>query len=198
MKQLIALAVIAALPVAALANAVVGQGAPAFSEKDLSGKTVSLADYKGKVVVLEWNNPNCPFVEKHYTKSGNLPALQKKYGQDVVWLAVNSTNPSHQDYMSNDKLSGYLKANNAAPAAYLVDADGSMGRAYGARTTPHMYVIDRDGKLLYNGAIDDKRGTNPEEIKAAKNYVVSALGELKDGKVISTPTSAPYGCSVKY
>jgi hypothetical protein len=100
--------------------------------------------------------------------------------------------------MSNEKLSGYMKANNAAPAAYLVDADGSMGRAYGAKTTPHMYVIDRDGKLLYNGAIDDKRGTNPVEIKTAKNYVVSALGELKDGKPVSTPTSAPYGCSVKY
>ena len=93
MKHLVALAVIAALPASALANAVVGQPAPAFAEKDLSGKTVSLAEYKGKVVVLEWNNPNCPFVEKHYTKSGNLPALQKKYGQDVVWLAVNSTNP---------------------------------------------------------------------------------------------------------
>jgi len=181
-----------------LAAAPPGQAAPDFTLPATDGRNVKLADMRGKWVVLEWVNPGCPYVQKHYV-SKNMQALQKDSGgRGVVWLAVNSTNPSHQDYMSNEKLSGYLKANNAAPAAYLVDADGSMGRAYGAKTTPHMYVIDRDGKLLYNGAIDDKRGTNPEEIKSAKNYVVSALGELKDGKPVSTPTSAPYGCSVKY
>lgn len=182
----------------AWANAVVGQPAPAFSVKDLSGKAVSLADFKGRTVVLEWHNPGCPFVAKHYPKSGNLPALQRKYAAEVVWLTVNSTHPKHSDWMANDALAGYMKTNNAAPTAYLVDPDGKMGLAYGAKTTPHMYIVDPAGKLVYNGAIDDKRGTDPAEIKSAKNYVVAALEEMKAGKSVTTASTAPYGCSVKY
>jgi peroxiredoxin len=152
MKKLIALAVFAALPAAALANAVPGQPAPAFTATDLAGKPVNLADYKGKVVVLEWHNPGCPFVQKHYT-SGNMQSLQKKYGNEVVWLAVNSTNTTATDYLPPDKLSAVMKEAKAAPADYLMDASGKVGKAYGAKTTPHMYIIDKDGKLAYNGAI---------------------------------------------
>jgi peroxiredoxin len=197
MKRLIALAVISALPAAALANAVVGQAAPAFAATDLSGRPLSLADYKGRLVVLEWHNPGCPFVQKHYN-SGNMQSLQKKYGNEVVWLAVNSTSTGAPDYLPPEQLAALMKGFHAAPAAYLMDASGKVGRAYGARTTPHMYIIDRDGRLLYNGAIDDKRSTSVEDVKGAKNYVVAALEEIKAGKPVSTPATAPYGCSVKY
>ena len=197
MKSVIALAVAAALPVAALANAVVGQPAPSFTVTDLSGKPVKLEDFKGKTVVLEWHNFGCPFVQKHY-RSGNMQALQKKYATDVVWLAVNSTNKSASDYTEPAALTTQLKQFGAAPAGYLMDEPGAMGRAYGAKTTPHMYIIDPTGKVVYNGAIDDKRSTNPEDVKTAKNYVVAALDELKAGKPVSVASTAPYGCSVKY
>jgi len=197
MKSLIALAVAAALPVSALANAVVGQSAPGFTVTDLSGKPVKLEDFKGKTVVLEWHNFGCPFVQKHY-KSGNMQALQKKYGSDVVWLAVNSTNKSASDYTEPAKLTTQLKDFGATPAGYLMDEPGTMGKAYGAKTTPHMYIIDPTGKVVYNGAIDDKRSTNPEDVKTSKNYVSAALDEMKAGKPISVASTAPYGCTVKY
>jgi len=198
MKSVIALAfATAALPIAALANAVVGQPAPGFTVTDLAGKPVKLEDYKGKTVVLEWHNFGCPFVQKHY-KSGNMQALQKKYGSDVVWLAVNSTNKSASDYTEPAKLTKELKDFGAVPANYLMDEAGAMGKAYGAKTTPHMYIIDPSGKVVYNGAIDDKRSTNVEDVKIAKNYVVAALDELKAGKPVSTPSTSPYGCTVKY
>lgn len=180
-----------------LANAIVGQPAPAFTATDLSGKPVSLADFKGKTVVLEWHNFGCPFVQKHY-KSGNMQALQKKYGAEVVWLAVNSTNETHGDYQAPAKLSAELKTFGAAPAKYLMDEPGKVGLAYGAKTTPHMYIVDPAGKLVYNGAIDDKRSTDVADVKSARNYVVAALEEMKAGKPVSTPTTAPYGCTVKY
>jgi len=197
MKFLIATALAAALPCVALANAVVGQPAPAFTATDVAGKPVNLADYKGRLVVLEWHNPGCPFVQKHYN-SGNMQSLQKKYGNDVVWLAVNSTNTAASDYLPPDKLSAVMKDFNAAPAGYLMDASGKVGRTYGAKTTPHMSIIDKDGRLLYNGAIDDKRSTSVADVKVAKNYVAAALEEIKAGKPVSTPVTAPYGCSVKY
>ena len=197
MKSVIALAVAAALPLAASANATVGQPAPGFTVTDLAGKPVKLEDFKGKTVVLEWHNFGCPFVQKHY-KSGNMQALQKKYSSDVVWLAVNSTNKSASDYTEPALLTTQLKQFNATPANYLMDEPGSMGKAYGAKTTPHMYIIDPTGKVVYNGAIDDKRSTNPEDVKTAKNYVVAALDELKAGKPVSVASTAPYGCSVKY
>jgi peroxiredoxin len=197
MKPFLALAFAAALPCAVLASAVVGQPAPAFTATDLSGKPVNLADLKGRTVVLEWHNPGCPFVQKHYN-SGNMQSLQKKYGNDVVWLAVNSTNTGASDYLPPERLATVMKDFKAAPAGYLMDASGTVGRAYGARTTPHMYIIDKDGKLLYNGAIDDKRSTNVEDVKTAKNYVAVALDEVKAGKPVSTASTTPYGCSVKY
>jgi peroxiredoxin len=197
MKNLLVLAIAAALPAAVLANAPVGQPAPAFTVSDLSGKPVNLADYKGKTVVLEWHNFGCPFVQKHY-RSGNMQALQKKYGNDVVWLAVNSTHRTSSDYTEPAKLARQLSDFGAAPAKYLVDEPGTVGMAYGAKTTPHMYIIDPAGKLVYNGAIDDKRSTDVADVKTAKNYVVAALEEMKAGKPVSTASTTPYGCTVKY
>jgi len=197
MKQLLVLAVSSLFTATALAAATPGAPAPAFNVTDLAGKPVKLEDYKGKTVVLEWHNFGCPFVQKHY-RSGNMQALQKKYGSDVVWLAVNSTHKGHQDWIEPAPLAAELKRFNAAPAAYLVDEPGSMGKAYGAKTTPHMYIIDPQGKVVYNGAIDDKRSSNPEDVKTARNYVALALDELKAGKPVSTPATTPYGCSVKY
>lgn len=182
----------------ASAAPVVGQPAPAFTLTDTNGKAVSLGDYKGKTVVLEWHNPECPFVKKHY-ESSNMQSLQSKYTKDgVVWLAVSSTEPAHQDYKKPDVLNTLLKSSKAVPTAYLMDESGATGKAYGARTTPHMYIVNPQGTLVYAGGIDDKRSANIADIKIAKNYVAAALDELKAGKNITTPTSTPYGCSVKY
>ena len=197
MQRLVALAVSSLFTTVALATAVPGQPAPAFTVTDLAGKPVKLEDYKGKTVVLEWINFGCPFVMKHYN-SGNMQALQKKYANDVVWLAVNSTNKSHSDWTDPAPLNEQLKKFGAQPARYLVDEPGAMGMAYGAKTTPHMYIIDPAGKVVYNGAIDDKRSTDVADVKGAKNYVVAALEELKAGKPVSTAATAPYGCTVKY
>ena len=186
-----------AVSLPAFAAAPAGQPAPAFTVTDLDGKAVNLADYKGKTVVLEWHNFGCPFVQKHY-RSGNMQGLQKKYAGDVVWLAVNSTNKTASDYTEPKKLSGQLKEFGATPAKYLMDEPGTMGLAYGAKTTPHMYIIDPAGKVVYNGAIDDKRSTNVEDVKTAKNYLVAALDEMKAGKPVTVATTTPYGCTVKY
>jgi hypothetical protein len=192
----------AALGLAAMgavqANAVVGQAAPAFSITDSRGLPVSLADFKGKHVVLEWVNPGCPFVKKHYD-SGNLPGTQKNAtGKGVVWLAVSSTAKSASDYKAPAELEAWMKSKQAAHSATLMDDDGKLGRAYGARTTPHMYLIDPAGKLIYAGAIDSKPTANPADIKTAVNYVNQAVGEALAGKPVSQPTSTPYGCSIKY
>lgn len=181
----------------ALAAAIVGRPAPAFTAVDLEGKAVSLADFKGKTVVLEWHNFGCPFVQKHY-RSGNMQALQKKYGAEVVWLTVNSTNSGHQDYQSPAALTKALAGFGAAPTRFVMDEPGQVGLAYGAKVTPHMYVIDPAGKVAYNGAIDDKRGTDLAEVKVAKNFVVAALDEMKAGKPVSNAFNAPYGCTIKY
>jgi len=197
MNARIALAVTALFSTAALGNAPAGKPAPAFTVTDLDGKTVNLADYKGKTVVLEWTNFGCPFVQKHY-RSGNMQALQKKYANDVVWLAVNSTNRGSSDWTDPAPLTAQLKDFGAQPARYLVDEPGKVGMAYGAKTTPHMYIIDPKGTVVYNGAIDDKRSTSVADVKTAKNYVVAALDELKAGKPVSVASTTPYGCSVKY
>ena len=188
------LALACLLPAAALANAPVGKPAPAFAVSDLAGKPVNLADYKGKTVVLEWHNFGCPFVQKHY-KSGNMQALQKKYGGDVVWLAVNSTHKGASDWMEPGPLNAELKKFGAQPAAYLVDEPGKMGMAYGAKTTPHMYVIDEQGVVRYAGAIDDDpRG----KVEKKTNHVKAAVDALLGGKPVPATTTTPYGCSVKY
>ena len=180
------------------AQATVGQSAPAFSASDTAGKAVSLADFKGKYVVLEWTNPGCPFVQKHYD-SGNMQSTQKEAtAKGAVWLSVNTTAKDATDYLAPAALQSWMKSKNGAPTATLMDADGKVGRAYGARTTPHMYIVDPQGKLIYAGAIDSKPTANPADIKTATNYVTSALGEALAGKPVSRATTQAYGCSVKY
>jgi len=196
MKTVLGIAAIA-LSTSVLASAPPGQQAPTFTLTDLNGKTVSLADYKGKTVVLEWHNFECPFVQKHY-RSGNMQALQKKYANDVVWLAVTSTARTASDYMEPPRISKQLTEFKAAPAHYLMDTPGSVGMAFGAKTTPHMYIIDPSGKVAYNGAIDDRKSTHVEDVKGAKNYVPAALDEMKAGKPVTVASTTPYGCSVHY
>jgi peroxiredoxin len=175
-----------------------GQPAPDFTLTDVSGKAVKLSDLKGKYVVLEWVNPDCPYVQKHYN-SANMPNLQKEYGgRQVTWLAINSTREGHSEFKSPQQMSGWMKEKGGAPAATLLDRDSKVGKAYSAVTTPHMYVIDPKGTLVYVGAIDDKRSTNPADVKTAKNYVRLALEESLAGKPVSTKSTTPYGCTVKY
>ncbi|HEY2628677.1 MAG TPA: redoxin family protein [Usitatibacter sp.] len=195
--KLLAALMFAAISGAAIAAAPPGQTAPSFTLTDLDGKPAKLEDYKGKTVVLEWNNFGCPFVQKHY-RSGNMQALQKKYANDVAWLTVNSTNKSNSDYQAPAKLTDELAGFHAQPARYLMDDPGTVGSAYGAKTTPQMFIIDPSGKIVYNGAIDDKRSTDVADVKTAKNYVVAALEEMKAGKAVSVASTTPYGCSVKY
>ena len=180
------------------ATATVGQPAPSFSAIDASGKAVSLADLKGKTVVLEWVNPECPYVRKHYD-SANMQATQKAAsGKGVVWLAVNSTHPSHYDFKKPAEMLAWTQKQGAAPSATLIDGAGQIGRAYGARTTPHMYVIDAKGTLVYAGGIDDKPTSNPADVKTAKNYVNAALADVLAGKPVAQAVTRAYGCSVKY
>ena len=183
---------------AALAAATVGQPAPAFSAVDATGKTVSLADFKGKHVVLEWVNPGCPYVQKHYN-SANMQGTQKDaVAQGVVWLAVNSTAQDASDYKAPAAMAQWMQAQKAAATATLMDSDGKVGRAYGARTTPHMYVVNPAGTLVYAGAIDSKPTASPADIPSATNHVKVALAESLAGKPLSMPSTRAYGCSVKY
>jgi hypothetical protein len=198
-RRLSILAAAIALAAATAGNAAApGSAAPGFSITDATGKTVQLADYKGKFVVLEWTNPECPFVRKHYS-SGNMQTLQKEWGaKDVVWLAVNSTNTGSGEYKTGEQMTQWMRAQDAAPRATLIDGTSAAGRAYGAKTTPHMFVIDPSGKVVYAGAIDDKRSANPADAKTAHNYVRAALTEATAGKPVSVASTTPYGCSVKY
>ena len=195
--KMLAAVIVSTFASAVCASAPAGAPAPAFTATDLAGKPVNLADYKGKTVVLEWHNFGCPFVQKHY-RSGNMQALQRKYGADVVWLAVNSTSKGSSDYTEPATLASQLQGFHAVPAHYLMDDPGTLGMAYGAKTTPHMYIIDPAGKVVYNGAIDDKRSANMDDVKTAKNYVAAALDEMKAGRPVSVASTTPYGCSVKY
>jgi hypothetical protein len=183
---------------ASFAAAAVGQPAPAFQASDTAGRPVSLADFKGKHVVLEWVNPGCPYVRKHYD-SGNLPSTQQRAtARGVVWLAINSTAEDHGDYKSPAELAAWMGTKGAAPTATLMDADGRVGRAYGARTTPHLYIVDPKGTLIYTGAIDSKPSANPADIATATNHVDAALADALAGRPVATPVTRPYGCSVKY
>jgi hypothetical protein len=178
--------------------AAVGQPAPAFSARDTAGRTVSLADFKGKTVVLEWVNPGCPYVQKHY-RSANMQGTQREAaGKGVVWLAINSTAKDHSDYLAPAALGDWMKGQQAAASATLMDSEGTVGRAYGARTTPHMYVIDTKGTLVYAGAIDNKPTANTADIAGATNHVKVALAESLAGKPVSVAQTRAYGCSVKY
>jgi peroxiredoxin len=180
------------------APAVVGQAAPGFSVTDTHGKSVSLADFKGKTVVLEWVNPGCPFVVKHYG-AGNMQATQKDAtAKGVVWLAVNTTSNEHRDYLAPAAMGSWMVSQKAGANATLMDTDGKLGRAYGAKTTPHMYIIDSKGQLVFAGGIDNKPTANPADIPGAKNFVNAALAEVLAGKAVSEAQTRPYGCSVKY
>jgi peroxiredoxin len=177
---------------------VVGRPAPGFSLTDSNGTARALGDYRGKLVVLEWWNPECPFVGKHYG-SGNMQRLQRAWtGKGVVWLTVDSSAPGKQGYVDGVKANALMKEKGAAPTAVLLDPDGKVGRAYGARTTPHMFVVDARGIVVYAGGIDDRPSTDLADVATAKNYVQAALDETLTGKAVTTPTSQPYGCSVKY
>lgn len=176
----------------------IGEAAPNFTAVDASGKKVSLADYKGKTVVLEWTNDECPFVRKHYG-SQNMQALQKKWtAKDVVWLTVISSPPGEQGYADATKANQLTVERGAAPTAVVLDPSGDVGRTYKAQTTPHMYVVNPNGVLAYMGGIDDKPSNKPEDVKGAKNFVDAALTELADGKPVSVTTARPYGCTVKF
>jgi peroxiredoxin len=182
----------------ALAAATVGQPAPAFTVADTNGKPVSLADFKGKHVVLEWVNPGCPFVVKHYGSS-NMQGTQKDAtAKGVVWLTVSSTAPDASDYKKPADLAKWMQGQKAAATATLMDDDGKLGKAYGARTTPHMYIVDPAGTLVYAGGIDDKPSSNAADIPNSKNYVKAALAETLAGKPVTQASTRPYGCSVKY
>jgi peroxiredoxin len=183
---------------AAHAMAAVGQPAPAFTLRDTSGKTRTLAEFKGKTVVLEWVNPGCPFVRKHYD-SANMQGLQKEFtAKNVVWLAVNSTEKAASDYLAPPQLAGWMKDKAGAPTATLMDEEGTVGKAYGARTTPHLYIVSPKGTLVYAGGIDSIASARASDIEKATNYVRQGLGEALAGKPVSVSTSPPYGCSIKY
>jgi peroxiredoxin len=176
----------------------VGAPAPAFSAVNSDGKTVNLNDYRGKTVVLEWTNDGCPYVRKHYG-SGNMQALQKKWtDQGVVWLSVISSPPGEQGFADSARANSLTSERKAVPTAVLLDPKQQVARAYGATSTPHMYIIKPDGTLAYAGAIDDKPTTRATDVKEAKNYVDDALAELKAGKPVSNSATRAYGCVVKY
>ena len=180
-----------------LVDLVVGKPAPNFTLPDASGKPVTLAGFQGKTVVLEWNNPGCPFVKKQY-ESGAMQKAQAEAARDgVVWLTINSGAPGKQGHMDAEEAREFLAEAKARPAAYLLDPEGKVGRTYGARTTPHMYVINGAGTLVYAGAIDNTEGSDNPDIKV-RNHVLAALAEMKAGKPVSVASSRPFGCSVKY
>jgi peroxiredoxin len=175
-----------------------GRPAPDFTVNDTTGKPVSLGSFKGKTVVLEWTNHDCPYVRKHYG-TGTMQQLQRDASADgAVWLTVISSARGQQGHVEALEADTLTTERKAAPSAVLLDADGKVGRLFGATTTPHMFVVDKAGTLAYMGAIDDKPSTSPETIKTARPYVREALAALRDGKTVATASTRPYGCSVKY
>ena len=184
--------------VAASPGPQIGAPAPAFNAVDSKGQKVSLADYKGKTVVLEWTNHDCPFVRKHY-ESGNMQALQKETtSQGVVWLTIASSMAGEQGYVTGPDADGLTQKRGAAPTAFLLDPQGNVGKAYNAKVTPHMYVIDPNGTLVYMGGIDDKPTTRHADVQGARNYVREALAAMGAGKPIEANSTRAYGCTIKY
>jgi peroxiredoxin len=197
-RFLVALTVASAIAAPAMAAPVLGQPAPAFQAVDASGKTRSLSEFKGKTVVLEWTNNGCPYVQKHYN-SGNMQSLQNQATKDgVVWLTLISSAPGMQGYLTGTQARQWKAEEKAASTDVLLDPKGTVGRAYEAKTTPHMYIVDKAGKLVYMGGIDDKASSDPDSLKGAKNYVTAALSDVKAGRAVAQPATKPYGCSVKY
>ncbi len=187
-----------AIALASVTAKEVGKAAPDFSVQDVSGKTVSLADYKGKTIVLEWFNPGCPFVKKHY-ESGNLPKLQEAYkAKDVVWLTISSAGKANAAYLEPSKLAEAAKDAGNKATAVLVDPDGKFGKAYDAKVTPHLYIISKDGNVAYNGAIDSLATTEQSDVDKADKLFVKALDNVLLGQPVENAKNQPYGCGVKY
>ena len=184
--------------VPAASSATPGEPAPAFTAADISGKTVRLGEYAGKIVVLEWTNDGCPFVGKHYN-SGNMQALQRKYtASGIVWLTIASSAPGEQGYVTPGEAKADVARWQAAPTDFLLDPDGVVGRLYDARATPNMVVIDRAGRIVYMGAIDDTPSTRLADVKTAHNYVAAALDAIAAGQPVAVTSTRAYGCSIKY
>lgn len=176
----------------------IGEPAPGFTGMDTSGKSHALSDFRGKPVVLEWTNHDCPYVRKHYS-SGNMQQQQQAAtGQGAVWLSIISSAPDKQGHVTPAQADALTAERNAAPSAVILDEKGEIGRLYGAKTTPHMYIIDADGKLAYMGGIDSIPSTNPADIAKATQYVPAALAQVMQGKPVTPSVTRPYGCSVKY
>ena len=176
----------------------VGQPAPDFSLPDTGGKAVRLADFRGRFVVLEWTNPGCPFVRKHY-ESGNMGATQKlARDQGVAWLAINSTETASGDYLEPPRLADWLKQHQGVPTAVLMDPEGTTGRAYDAKTTPHLYIVDPQGMLVYAGGIDSIASARVSDIEKATNHVKAALADIAAKRPTAQAVTKPYGCTIKY
>jgi peroxiredoxin len=182
----------------AAASPAIGAPAPAFTAVDGDGRARSLAEFKGRTVVLEWTNAGCPYVQKHYG-SGHMQSLQKAATTDgVVWLTLISSAPGKQGYVAPAEARTWKTSTGAASTALLLDPQGRVGRAYDAKTTPHMYVVDKAGTLVYMGGIDNRPTSDPASLKGANNYVTAALADLKAGRKVAIAASKPYGCSIKY
>jgi peroxiredoxin len=198
MKNLLRAVAIAVLSLPCFASINTGETAPDFTLTDSYGKTHSLSEFKGKTVILEWTNHDCPFVKKHYD-SANMQQLQKKYTEkDVVWLSIISSAEGKQGFVSADQANNLTETRKANPSFVLFDNDGKVGKSYGAKTTPHMYIINAEGKLIYKGGIDSIQSADQADIAKAVNYVDKAMTEHLSGKPVSEATTLPYGCSIKY
>lgn len=196
--QFILLSLLTAFSLSACAGVNVGKPAPDFTGVDSNGNKHTLSQYKGKTVVLEWTNHDCPYVKKHYN-SGNMQQLQKNAtANDIVWLSIISSKPGKQGHVSGEQANELTQSRNAAPTAVILDETSEIGVLYGAKTTPHMYIIDKAGQLVYMGGIDSIPSTDEDDIADAKNYVRAALDAMANGKPIEDSTTRPYGCSVKY
>ena len=195
-----AVALGAAMNITAFSHAAeVGKSAPEFALTGIDGTAHKLSEYKGKIVVLEWVNPECPIVQKHYNKSGNIPRLQKTYtGEGVVWLSINAAAAGKQGDYEPGQVRAWMQQVGAAPTEYLRDPTGTVGHLYGAKTTPHIFIINREGILVYAGGIDSIASADPADISHATNYVSAAMADLAAGRPVAVTNSRPYGCSVKY
>jgi peroxiredoxin len=197
-KVLVPISSLVATTLLAVDSPPVGGAAPDFSLTDAKGKAHSLSEYKGKYVVLEWFNPECPFVKKHYG-SGNMQKLQGEYtGKGVVWLSIDSSAPGSEGNLTPEQAEKKVGEWKTRQTALLLDPEGKAGRAYGAKNTPHMFVINPEGKVIYEGAIDSKATPNPADIPNSTNYIKVALDESLAGKSVTTSSTKPYGCSIKY
>lgn len=198
MRHALLFSTILAITTPALAAPRVGAPAPAFTARDSNGKAVSLSQFRGKTVVLEWHNPGCPFVKKHYDSANMQRTQAAAAGQGVVWLTVNSGAPGKQGHMDGAAANALVKTAKARPASYVLDPAGDVGRSYSASTTPEMFVVDPRGTLVYKGGIDDKPTANQADIPGARNHVLAALADMKAGKKVVVAETRSYGCSVKY